>query len=164
MAAVNICSDFGAQENKVCHSFHCFPIYYWAFYFVSSLPPSVFYKRTWPPDPDKITGKIDGEKVEIVTDFIFLGSKITTHGDCSHEIERQLLPGRKDNQPGQHIKKQRHYFVNKGLSSPYGFSSSHVWKWKLEHKESWVLKNWCFWAAVLEKTLESPLDCKEINQ
>ncbi len=67
-------------------------------------------------------------------------------------------------QPRQHIKKQRHYFVNKGLSSQsYGFSSSHVWMWELDYKESWVPKNWCFWTVVLEKTLESPLDCKEIQ-
>ena len=63
-----------------------------------------------------------------------------------------------------HIKKQRHYFANKGPSSPgYGSSSSHVWMWELDCKESWVRKNWCFWAVVLEKTLESPLDCKEIQ-
>ena len=68
-------------------------------------------------------------------------------------------------QPRQHIKKQRHYFANKGLSSQgYGFSSSHVWMWKLDYKQSWVLKNWCFWTVVLEKTLESPLDCKDSNQ
>ena len=68
------------------------------------------------------------------------------------------------NQPRQHIKKQRHYFANKGLSSQgYGFSSSHVWMWQLDYKESWVLKNWCFWTVVLEKTLESPLDCREIQ-
>ena len=66
--------------------------------------------------------------------------------------------------PQQHIKKQRHYFADKGPSSKScGFSSSHVWIWELDHKESWVLKNWCFWAVVLEKTLESPLDCKEIQ-
>ena len=67
-------------------------------------------------------------------------------------------------QPRQHIKKQRHYFANKGPSSQsYGFSSSRVWMWKLDHKESWVLKNWCFWTVVLETTLESPLGCKEIQ-
>ena len=66
-------------------------------------------------------------------------------------------------QPRQHIKKQRHHFVNKGLSSQgYGFSSSHVWIWELDYKESWA-PNWCFWTVVLEKTLESPLDCKEIQ-
>ena len=68
------------------------------------------------------------------------------------------------NQPRQHIKEQRHYFVNKGLSSQgYGFSSSHVWVWELDYKQSWVLKKWSFWTAVLKKTLESPLDCKEIQ-
>ena len=64
----------------------------------------------------------------------------------------------------QHIKKQRHYFVYRGLSSQgYGFSSSHVWIWELDCEEGWVPKNWCFWTVVVEKTLESPLDCKEIQ-
>ena len=68
------------------------------------------------------------------------------------------------NKPRQHIKKQRHYFANKGLSSQsYGFSCSHVWMWELGHKKGWVLKNWCFWTVVLEKTLESPLDSWEIK-
>ena len=67
-------------------------------------------------------------------------------------------------QPRQHIKKQRHYFANKGLSSQgYGFSIGHVGMWELNYKESWVPKNLCFWTVVLEKTLESPLDCKEIQ-
>ena len=67
-------------------------------------------------------------------------------------------------QPRWHIKKQRHYFVNKGPSGQgYGFSSGHVWMWELDCEESWVLKNWCFWNVVLEKSLESPLDCKEIQ-
>ena len=67
-------------------------------------------------------------------------------------------------QPRQYIKNQRNYFVNKSPSSQgYGFSSSHVWMWELNYKESWVQKNWCFWTVVLEKTLESPLDCKEIQ-
>ena len=67
-------------------------------------------------------------------------------------------------QPRQHNKKQRHYFTNKGLSSQsYGFSSSHVWMWDLDHKESWAPKNCCFWIVVLEKILESPLDCKDIQ-
>ena len=70
----------------------------------------------------------------------------------------------KYNQPRQHIEKQRHYFANKGPSCQgYGISSSRVWMWELDYKESWVPKNWCFWTAVLEKTLESPLDCKEIQ-
>ena len=67
-------------------------------------------------------------------------------------------------QPRQHITKQRHYFANKGPSSQgYGFSSSHVWMWELDYKDSWAPTNWCFWTVVLEKTLESPLDCKEIQ-
>ena len=67
-------------------------------------------------------------------------------------------------QPRQHIKKQGHYFANKGPSSQgYGFSSGHVWMCELDSKESWALKNWCFWTVLLEKTLESPLDCKEIQ-
>ena len=76
-----------------------------------------------------------------------------------------LAPWKKSyDQPRQHIKKQRPYFADKGLSSQtYGFSRSHVWMWELHHKESWAPKNWCFWTVVLEKTLESPLDCKEIQ-
>ena len=103
-------------------------------------------------------------KLEVVTDFLFLGSKITADGDCSHEI-KMLAPWKKSyDQPRQHIKKQRHYFANKGPSSQgYGFSSSHIWMWELDYKESWALKNWCFWNMVLEKNLESPLKCKEIQ-
>ena len=66
--------------------------------------------------------------------------------------------------PRQHIKKQRYHFADKGLySQSYSFSSCHVWMWELNYKESWALKNWCFWTVVLEKTLESPLDCKEVQ-
>ena len=108
--------------------------------------------------------QIDGETMETVTDFIFLGSKIPADGDCSHEIKR-LAPWKKSyDQPKHHVKKQRHYFANKHLTSQScGFSSIHVWMWELDHKESWVLKNWCFWTVVLKKTLEIPLDCKEIK-
>ena len=78
-----------------------------------------------------------------------------------------LAPWKKSyDQPRQHIKKQRHYFANKSSSSQiYGFSCSHVWiyTWKLAYKESWAPKNWRFWTVLLEKTLESPLDCKEIQ-
>ena len=76
-----------------------------------------------------------------------------------------LTPWKKSyDQPRQHIKKQIHYFANKGLSSQsYGFSSSHVWMWELDYKQSWTPKNWCFWTVVLEKTVESPLECKEIK-
>ena len=66
-------------------------------------------------------------------------------------------------QARQHIKTQRHYFANKVLPNHHGFSSSHVWMWELDHKESWVPKNWCFWTVVLKKILENPLDCKEIQ-
>ena len=74
-----------------------------------------------------------------------------------------LTPWRESyDQPRQHIKKQRYYLVSKGPSSQgYGFSSGHVWMWELDYKESWAPKTWCFWTVVLEKTLESPLDCKE---
>ena len=76
-----------------------------------------------------------------------------------------LSPWKKSyDQPRQHIKKQRHNFADKvSCSESHGFSSSYVWMWELDYKESWVLKNWCFWTAVLEKTLESPLDCKDIK-
>ena len=95
----------------------------------------------------------------------FLGSKITADGDCSHEIKRRLLLGRKVMTNLDSILKSRdNYFASKGPSSQgYGFSSSHVWIWEVDYKESWALKNWCFWTVVLEKTLESPLDCKEIQ-
>ena len=78
---------------------------------------------------------------------------------------KMLAPRKKSyDQPRQHIKKQRHYFTNKGQSNQsYCFSSSHGWMWELDYKEGWALKNWCFWTVVLEKTLESPLDCKEIK-
>ena len=94
--------------------------------------------------------QIDGETMETVTDFVFGGSKITAGGDCSHEIKK-LAPWKESyDQPRWHIKKQSHYFANKGLSSQsYGFSSSHVWMWELDYKESWVPKNRCFWTVVL---------------
>ena len=106
----------------------------------------------------------DGETVETVTDFILGGSKITIDGDCSNEIDRHLHLGRKLWPPWQHIKKWRHYFANKGPpSQSYGFSSNHVWMCELDHNKSRVLKNWCFWTTMLDKTLESSLDCKEIQ-
>ena len=97
--------------------------------------------------------------------LFFLSFKITADGDWSHEIKRRLLLGRKAMTNWDSIiKKQRHYFANKGPSSQsYGFSSSHVWMWELDYKENWALKNWCFWIVVLEETLESPVDCKEIQ-
>ena len=100
--------------------------------------------------------------METVTDFIFEGSKITADGDCSHEIKRCLLLGRKVMTNLDSIKKQRHYLPSKvhlvkAMVFPY------VWMWELDYEESWVLKNWCFWTVVLEKILESPLDSKEIQ-
>ena len=114
---------------------------------------------------DPITSwEIDGETVETVSDFIFLGSKITTDGDCSHEIKRCFLLGRNVMTNLESIFKSRDITFNKGSSSQgYGFSSSHVWMWELNYKESWALKNWCFWTVVLEKTLESLLASKEIQ-
>ena len=99
-----------------------------------------------------------------MTDFIFLASEITADGDCSYEI-KTVAPWKKSyEQPRQHTKKQRLYFVNKRLSSQScDFSSSHVWMSDLDHKEGSALKNGCFQMVVLEKTLESPLECKEIK-
>ena len=149
--------------------------------------------------------------METVTDFIFLGSKITADVDCSHEIKRHLLLGRKAMTNLDSILKSRDIFAKKGPSSQsygegngnpipcfclenprdggawwaavygvaqsrtwlkrlsssssrsYGFYSSHVRMWELDHKEIWALKDWCFWSVVLEKTLESPLECEEIQ-
>ena len=105
------------------------------------------------------------ETVETVVDFTLGDSKITADGDWSHEIKRHLLLGQKVMTNLDSILKSRDYFANKGLSSQsYGFtSSSHVWMWESDYKEGWALKNWCFWTVVLEKTLESPLDSKEIQ-
>ena len=79
---------------------------------------------------------------------------------------KTLAPWKKSyDQPRQHMKKQRHYFASKGLcSESHGFSSSHVWMWELNYKESWALKNWCLWTVVFKKTFESPLDWREIQQ
>ena len=99
-----------------------------------------------------------------VSDFIFLGSKITADGDCSHEIKRHLLLGRKVMTNLDSIFKSWDIILPTKVSSQgYGFSNSHVWMWELDCEESWAPKNWCFWTVVLEKTLESPLDCKEIQ-
>ena len=106
--------------------------------------------------------ELDGETV---SDFIFGGSKITADGDCSHEIKRRLRLGRKVMTNLDSILKSRDiFFANKGLSSRgHGFSSGHVWMWELDCEEGWAPKSWCVWTVVLEKTLESPLDCKEIQ-
>ena len=99
--------------------------------------------------------QVDGEKLETVTDFIFLGSKITADGDRIHEIKRCLLFGRKAMTNLESTLKQKYRFANEGLyDQNYDFSASHVWVWVLDHKEGWALKNWCFWTMVLKKTRE----------
>ena len=109
--------------------------------------------------------QIDGETVETVADFVFSGApKSLQMLTAAMKLKDAYSLKEKLWQSRQHIKKQRHYFANKSPSSQgYGFSSGHVWMWELDYKESWALKNWCFWSVVLEKTLESPLDCKEIQ-
>ena len=109
--------------------------------------------------------QIDGETMETVTDFIFLGSKITADGDCNHEIKRRLLLGRKTMTNLDSILKSRDItlLTKVCLVKAMFFSSSHVSMWEFNYKESWEPKNWCFWTVVLEKALQSPLDCKEIQ-
>ena len=109
-----------------------------------------------------ISWQIDGETV---SDFIFGGSKITADGDCSHEIKTPLLLGRKVMTNLDSIFKSRDITLptDVHLLKAMGFSSSHVWMWELDCEDSWAPKNWCLWTVVLEKTLESPLDCKEIQ-
>ena len=108
--------------------------------------------------------QIEGETMETVTDFIFSAPKslqmvtaaVKLKDACS--LEEKLWPTKT-----AYLKK-RHYFADKGPSSQnYGFSSGHVWMWELDYKESWALKNWCFWTVELEKSLENPLDCREIK-
>ena len=103
--------------------------------------------------------------METVRDFIFWGSKITEDGDCSHEIKRLLLLRRKIMTNLDSILKSRDIslLTKVHLVKAMVVFSSHVWMWQLDYKESWVLKNWCFWTVVLEMTLENPLDCKEIQ-
>ena len=107
--------------------------------------------------------EIDAEIMETVTDFILGGAKITADDDCSCEIKSHLLLGRKAMPNLDSILKSRDITLRSQPSQSYGFSSGHVWMWELDYKESWALKYWCFWTVVLEKTLDSPLDCKEIQ-
>ena len=108
-----------------------------------------------------------GRQVETVTDLTFLGSKMTADGHCSHEIKICLLLGRKviTNLDSILISRDIILPTNVHLVKAIVFPivMNHEWMWELDYKESWVLKNWCFWTVVLEKTLESPLDCKEIQ-
>ena len=108
----------------------------------------------------------DREIREIVRDFIFLDSKITADDDCSHEIKRRLLLGKKAVANLDSILKSRDkgpLLTKVHIVKAVVFFSNHIQVWELVHKESWVLKNRCFWTVVLEKTLESPLGCKDIK-
>ena len=105
--------------------------------------------------------QIDRETMETVTNFIFLGCKITAGGDCSHEIKRHFLERKAMTILDSILKSRDITFPTKVQS--YEFSSSHVWMGELDNKKAWVLKNQCLWIVVLEKTLESPLDSKEIT-
>ena len=109
--------------------------------------------------------QIDGEKMETLKDFIFLGFKITVESDCSHEIKRCLLLGRKSMTNLNNVLKSRDITLPTKVCIVQAmiFFSSHVWMWELDRKNGWVLKNWCFWTVMLEKTLESPLDSKELK-
>ena len=144
MAEFPICCDFGALQNKIFHCFSSLPVI-WSQYFMAN------------------TNRRG--KVETVTNFLFLGSKITMDSDRSHETERCLLLERKA------MTNLDSVFKSRDITLPTKacrvkvmvFPVSHVWMWELDHKENWVLKNWCFQIVVLEKTLESPLDSKEIK-
>ena len=108
--------------------------------------------------------QIDGETLETVADFTFLGSNITADGEHSHEIKRCLLLARKAMTNLDSILKSRDITLPTKVQLVKAIvSSSHVWMWELDYKESWALKNLCFWTVVLERTLENPLDSKEIQ-
>ena len=104
--------------------------------------------------------QIDGETMETMRDFILGGSKITASGDCSHEIKRRLLLGRKAMTNLDSLLKSRDITLPTKVCL---VKAMVLWIWEMDYKESWAPKNWCFWTVVLEKTLESPLDCKEIQ-
>ena len=111
-----------------------------------------------------IPWQIDGETMKTVTDFIFLGSKITADGDCSHEIKRRLLLGRKAMTNLDSILKSRDITLPRKVCLVKAMVFPVVmYGCELHHKEGWAPKNWCFWTVVLEKTLDSPLNCKEIK-
>ena len=116
-------------------------------------------------DGETVGKHFHGETMETVADFIFLGSKITADGDCSHEIKSRLLLGRKVMTNLDSILKSKDITLPTKVRvvEAMVFSSSHIWMWELDYEESWAPKNWCFWTVVLEKTLESPLNCKEIQ-
>ena len=115
--------------------------------------------------------QMDGETMDIMADFIFLGCKVSADGDCSHEIKRCLLLGRKAMTNLDSILKSRAitlpikvHLVKATVFPVKQCKAMYVWMWGLDYKENWVLKNWGFWTVLLEKTLESPVNCKEIKQ
>ena len=128
------------------------------------LKNSIFKKMKIMASSTIISWQTEREKVEAVTDFIFLGSKITADGDCSHEIKSRLLLGRKAMTNQDSILKSRNITLPMKVRLVKScFFSSHVWMWELDCEESWAPKNWYFWTVVLGRTLESPLDSKEIK-
>ena len=109
--------------------------------------------------------QIDGENNKNSERLYFESLQITADGDCSHEIKRHLSLGKKAMTKLDSVLKNRDIILARKvhMSQSYGFSSSHVWMWEPDQKEGWALKNWCFRTVVLEKPLDSPLDCKEIK-
>ena len=165
IAAVTICSDFGAQEENFSLSIF-FPIYLpWSDGTNEKVSLKLNIQKTMIMASSPITSwQIGGKTMPSVRDFIFLGSKITADGDCNHEIKRHLLLGRKAMTNLDSILKSRDITLPtkvclvKAMVFPvvmYGCES-----WTIN--KGWTQKTWCFWTVVLEKTLESPLDCKEI--
>ena len=162
MAAVTICSDFGAQKKESLTLFplfpHLFPMEWW-----DQMPWSLF-SECWALSK-LFHSPLSLSSRGFLVSLSFLPLEwylyIWGYWYFSQHSWFQLVI-----HPALHFTwcTKRHYFANKGPSSQgYGFSSSHVWMWELDCKESWATKNWCFWTVVLEKTLESPLDCKEIQ-
>ena len=110
-----------------------------------------------------ISWQIDGETVETLPDFIFLGSKITADGDCSHEIKGRLLLGRKVTTNLDSILKSRDLANKRPSSQGYDFPSGQAWMWELDCKGNWALKNWCFWIVVLRRVLRVPWTARRSN-
>ena len=128
--------------------------------------PSTCSPHRQHPAPSGLVYSPLGEKWKQRQTLFSWGPKSLWRVTAAMKLKKTFVPWRKSyDKPRQCIKNQRHYFADKGLySESYGFSSSHVQMWELYHKEGWALKNWCFWIVVLEKTLESSLDCKKSNQ
>ena len=158
MAAVTVHSDFGAQENKVYHCFHCFPIY---------LPWSDgtgCHDLRYADDTSLMAECEEELKIKVGKQWqwhtLFSWAPKSLWSVTATTRLEDTCSLEENDKPRQCIKKQRHYFAYKVL---YSFSSSHVGMWELDNKKGWVPKNWCLQTVVLEKTLESALDCKEIQ-